>query len=349
MRIAIVNDVAMTLEMLRRMVSKMPGHEVIWLARSGTEAIAKCKEDRPDIILMDLVMPGINGVEATRQIMLQYACAILVVTASVKGNQRLAFEALSAGAVDIVQTPSFDADGESGFDDQLQRKINNISQIVEYKYKQARKSEKSRRTDQDGNGASEKDLLVAIGASTGGPAAVVEVLNKLPANFPAAVIVVVHVDSAFAFGMAQWISGMVKMPVHIAREGEHPRAGEVLVAASNDHLILGSQQKLQYTSEPLDYPYRPSVDVFFSSLVQSWRGEAIGVLLTGMGRDGAKGLKKMREHGWQTIAQDEKSSAIYGMPKEAAKIGAASEILPLGSIGAKLIRYIGKVRETVRQ
>jgi len=185
-------------------------------------------------------------------------------------------------------------------------------------------------------------LLIAIGASTGGPAAVLNLLSTLPASFSAAVVVVIHVDEKFAPDMAAWMDGKTKMPVHLVDEGKHPKAGEVLLAATNEHLVLTRNQTLHYTREPVDYPYRPSVDAFFSSLVQNWRGEATGVLLTGMGKDGAKGLKAMREHGWHTIAQDKTSSAIYGMPKAAAKIGAVSEILPLEHIGAGLIRLIDK-------
>jgi len=342
MRIGIVNDVPMVLELLRRMVSGMPGYKVAWLAQHGTEAILKCSKDTPDLILMDLIMPDIDGAETTRRIMRQCPCAILVVTASVKDNQALAFEALAAGAIDVVKTPEVIADmnEESGGNDALRRKMHNISRLIGKNTTPARPKAKIH-SGLPNNGS----LLVAIGASTGGPKAVTTVLSALPENFPVAVVVVVHVGEEFAPGMARWMNGITKMPIRPIREGECPKLGETLLAATNEHLVLARDQTLHYTPEPVDYPYRPSVDAFFSSLTRHWRGEAVGVLLTGMGADGAKGLKEMRQNGWHTIAQDEESSVIYGMPKAAAKIGAASKILPLERIGPELIHSLERLED----
>jgi len=338
MRIGIVNDMSMALESLRRLVADTAGYEVAWLARHGAEAIRKCCEDTPDLILMDLVMPGIDGVETTRRIMQQCPCAILVVTASVKQNQSLAFDALSAGAVDVVGIPQL-VGSELPEHHRFWKKIKNIGHITGYGASTASRMKHVRGRDNGDHRA-----LIAIGASTGGPKAVTTVLSALPEDLPAAVVVVMHVDQQFARGMAQWMDGFSKLPVRLVTEGECPRAGEVLLAASNDHLTLDEDQTLHYTPEPADYPYRPSVDVFFSSLERHWKGDAIGVLLTGMGRDGALGMKAMHKHGWWTIAQDEKSSAIYGMPRAAAEIGAASTILALDEIGSELIRKTGLFR-----
>ncbi|ATX82703.1 two-component system, chemotaxis family, response regulator WspF [Mariprofundus ferrinatatus] len=341
MRIGIVNDVPMVQELLRRIISKMSGHEVAWLASDGEEAIAKCSSDKPDLVLMDLIMPGINGVEATRRIMQESPCLIMVVTASVEANQGLAFDAISAGAIDVVKTPEAVMESESG---PFQKKINNISRIIGNGNVAAdgRSNGKTGIKTRHDEVPSKDAMLIGIGASTGGPAALVEVLKTLPASFPAALVVVVHVDEEFAPGMAEWMGGQINLPVHLVREGERPKAGEVLFAATNEHLVLNHHQRFHYTAEPVECHYRPSVDAFFSSLALNWRGDAIGVLLTGMGRDGAKGLKSMREHGWLTIAQDEESSAIYGMPKAAAMIGAAVKILPLDKIGPELVRKARK-------
>jgi two-component system response regulator WspF len=334
----------MALEVLRRIVSNMPDYEVAWLARDGSEAIKKCSGNTPDLILMDLIMPGINGAETTRRIMKECPCAILVVTASVKSNQALAFEALAAGAIDVVRTPTAisDANGNPENSGSLQRKIYNIKRLICKTVPPSEHNTQIHSTISEENDPDERCLLVSIGASTGGPAAVVNMLRTLPASFPAAVIVVVHVDKEFAPGMAVWMDNLTKLPVRLVRDGEQPKAGEVLLAATNEHLVLTRNQTLHYIPEPVNYPYRPSVDTFFLSLTQYWRGEAIGILLTGMGKDGAIGLKSMREHNWHTIAQDEKSSVIYGMPKAAAAIGAAREILPLEQISPKLIRLTEK-------
>jgi two-component system chemotaxis response regulator CheB/two-component system response regulator WspF len=178
--------------------------------------------------------------------------------------------------------------------------------------------------------------LLAIGSSAGGPAALATLLAALPPDFAAATVIVQHVDQAFAAGMAEWLNAQSRLPVRIAREGDRPQAGQVLLAATNDHLHFCGVNRLGYTAHPVDMPYRPSVDVFFQSAVTHWTGRAVGVLLTGMGRDGAIGLKAMRAKGYYTIAQDEATSAVYGMPKAAASLNAAVAILPLPKIAAAI-------------
>jgi len=335
MRIGIANDTPMALEFLRRIVMSTGAHEVAWEAHDGAEAVRKCARDTPDLVLMDLVMPAMNGVEATRRIMQVSPCAILVVTASPRAHRFLAFDAIAAGAVDVVGTPGEWADGRGA--DLLLKKIVTIGKLIGLSAKRTVRPRPAGAAP-----AASSDLIIGIGASTGGPAAVVEVLSALPAGLPASIVVVLHVDVQFARGMAEWMDGLVDLPVLIADEGERPRPGAVLLAATNEHLVLGRNQTFHYTKEPRNYPYRPSADAFFQSLVSFWRGAAVGVLLTGMGRDGAKGLMAMRRKGWHTIAQDEDSSMVYGMPKAAAAIGAAREVLPLHRIGAALANLAGR-------
>lgn len=175
--------------------------------------------------------------------------------------------------------------------------------------------------------------LLAIGASTGGPPAIATILAGWQAPPDTAVVVVQHIDAAFAGQFARWLNDQLSMPVRVVADNEPVQGGVVQVARTNDHLTLGRGQSFQYRPEPLDYPYRPSVDVFFECVAAHWTGTATGVLLTGMGRDGAAGLLAMRRAGHATLAQDEGSSAVYGMPRAAAELAAAVEILPLGKIG----------------
>jgi two-component system, chemotaxis family, response regulator WspF len=182
--------------------------------------------------------------------------------------------------------------------------------------------------------------LVAIGASAGGPAALSSLLSALPKDFPAAVVVVQHMDERMAAGMAEWLGQQSPMPVRVASEGDRPIVGSVLIAATNDHLVLKAQDRLGYTADPVSCVYRPSIDAFFGSVNRFWQGDAVGVLLTGMGRDGAQGLKALRDKGRHTIAQDEESSAVYGMPKAAAKLEAAVDILPLLRIAPRLVTLV---------
>lgn len=332
MRIGIVNDLAMAVAAIRQALGTSDRHQVAWVAVNGEEAVAMCAQDKPDLILMDLIMPVMSGVEATRQIMAKTPCPILVVTATVDGNSPKVFEALGAGALDAVNTPVIGLNASSAPSPLLQ-KIDMLGKLlrVALREKPAAAPPVPTRTT-----TSKSDRLVAIGSSAGGPVALANILSTLPADFPAAVVIIQHVDSRFSQGLADWLGHHAHMPVRLARDGDKLAAGTVLVAGTSDHLVFTNATTLGYTPHPRDYVYRPSVDVFFASVVQHWRGETTGVLLTGMGRDGAMGLKMLRDAGHYTIAQDRISSVVYGMPKEAAALDAAVDILPLDQIGPAL-------------
>ncbi len=182
--------------------------------------------------------------------------------------------------------------------------------------------------------------LVAIGSSTGGPKALAAILSRLPADFGAAIVIVQHVDQQFSSGLVDWLNQQTPLTVKLAKTGDRLIKGTVLVAGTNDHLSLRADLTLHYIKEPVDYPYRPSVDVFFKSLAQHWSHKEIAVLLTGMGQDGAEGLSLLKSQGWHTIAQDKASCAVYGMPKAAVALGAAIEILPPEAIAAVLIQKL---------
>lgn len=345
MRIAIVNDLLLAVEALRRVVSSVPGYQVCWIARDGAEAVRKCQSDRPDLILMDMLMPVMDGAEATKRIMQNCSTTILVVSSTLGGNFAKVFEAMGYGAVDAVKTPTLGKDGDTQGGASLLVKIAAIAKMKD-------KSEQSAilRSDllrQDDNAkpmpAPPAVPLIAIGASTGGPNAIVEVLTKIPKDLQVAVVIAQHITVDFAPGLAAWLAEMCKWPVRIARNNDVPRAGEVLIAGTNDHLAMISGGSFRYTAEPADTPYRPSVDVLFGTIASHWKKPGIAVLLTGMGRDGAKGLLALKEKGWHTIAQDEKSSVVYGMPGAAAEKGAAVRILPLHEIGESIAHNIRKL------
>ena len=327
MKIAIVNDLPMATEVLRRIVTSSPKYKVIWMAKNGREAVDLCAKERPDLILMDLMMPVLDGVEATRRIMQNGPCPILIVSAHNDDSSKI-FEAMGAGALDATPLPTLGLQGGSSGPAQLLAKIDLLARdygqdIVE-------------KTLQPFAPTRRKDYLVAIGASAGGPAALATVIKELPAHFPAPIIIVQHLSAEFTPGLVDWLNTQSAIKVRIARDGDQPVAGEILVAGTNNHLVINSANALSYTTQPIDCIHRPSIDVFFKSVAQHWSGAAVGVLLTGMGRDGAAGLKMMRNKGYLTIAQDETTSVVYGMPKAAAAMEAASEILPLAKIPAKL-------------
>jgi two-component system response regulator WspF len=184
--------------------------------------------------------------------------------------------------------------------------------------------------------------LIAIGSSAGGPGALAAILKSLPTPFSAAIVIVQHIDARFAEHMARWLNDQSSFAVRLAKNGDYPVPGSALLAGTEDHLTLTRAGVLRYTKEPSNVPYRPSVDVFFKSVLANWHSDVIGVLLTGMGRDGAHGLRGLRESGATTIAQDQMTSIVYGMPKAAVELNAVDEVLPLPAIGPRLVELTQK-------
>lgn len=333
MKIAIVNDALIASEALRRVLMTVPEYEISWIAADGAEAVKMCARDTPDLILMDLIMPVMDGVEATRQIMKQSPCAILVVTSSVTSNAGKVFEAMGYGALDAINTPILGASGSSQTGGiELLKSISKVARLI------GKTSSTSR--FQKATAKCVTPPLLAIGSSTGGPQALATLLSGLPANFAFPVAIVQHVDAEFAPGLAQWLSQKTNLSVSLATADRPLEVGKVVIASTNDHLVLQSNLTLKYTKEPLDYPYRPSVDTFFNSVAEYWPGKGTAVLLTGMGKDGAKGLKQLRSAGWHTIAQDRETCVVYGMPKAAAELNAAVQILPIEAIASACIKHL---------
>lgn len=342
MRIGIANDVVISAEILRRVILRAGAHDVAWIAHDGADAVARCESDKPDLILMDLFMPKLDGVQATKEIMAKTPCAIIIATSKVEEHTGKVFEAMGAGALDAVSIPvSKDVDKIEDARELL-GKIETINKLVG-KPKSRTTEVKNQKLVAGGSGVDARprpQSLVVIGSSAGGPAALTAILASLPVDFPAAVVIVQHVDEQFTQGLTTWFTSLTKLPIRVAQEGCRLEAGVVYLAGQNRHLVMFSPTQLGYTSHPEESSYCPSVDVFFKSVAKFWSGPAVGVLLTGMGRDGAEGLKALRIAGHHTIAQDKLTSAIYGMPKAAAELDAAKDILPLDKIGPRLATLI---------
>lgn len=370
MKIAIVNDLAVACEALRRAVAEDPALEVIWIARDGLQALELAQRARPDLILMDLIMPRMNGAEATREIMRVAPCPILVVTATVTGNAGLVYEALGAGALDAVNTPSFTQGATLRGGEELLRRIHLVARTQHAAAAEsvaigrrtipsppsppppiarpslvksaAPQSPSSRAAGSDGSLAPSDPsprtmcAIVAIGASTGGPRAVADVLRALPVDMTAATLIVQHVSTAFVRGFADWLGAETGRRVDLARAGQVVAAGDVLVAGEERHMVLGANGTIEYRDEPRALLHCPAIDELFASLAHYAR-PGVAVLLTGMGRDGAQGMMQLRSAGWHTIAQDEKSSVVWGMPGAAHKLGAAVETLALDRIAPAIL------------
>jgi two-component system response regulator WspF len=348
-RIAIVNDVRMAVEVLRRIVVGLPDAEVAWIASDGQEAVEKCLVDPPDVLLMDLIMPVMDGVEATRLIMKQSPCPILVVTATISGNCNRVYESLGHGALDAVNTPVLGRDGSISGGEDLRRKIRNLvclrgSGVIDSGERTAGSPptseiptrQPSALPDPTAQPASRPAPLLAIGASTGGPQALAKVLADLSPPLDYSVAIVQHLDELFVPGLVEWLSYETKMAVREIEAGQSLKSGVIGVASTRDHLVLNSHGVFQYVRDPVEQIHRPSVDVFFRSLAKAGVGRGVALLLTGMGRDGAAGMKSLRDSGWQTVAQDQQSSIVWGMPGAAVQLGAADRVLPLDRIGSAI-------------
>ena len=348
MKIGIVNDSIMAWELLRRVVLSVPGQEVAWIARDGAEAVAMARANRPDLILMDLFMPGTDGVEATRRIMSDSPCAILVVTATVSGHISKVYQAMGYGALDAVDTPVLGAGGEVAGATALLRKIDVIGKLIGKTPSPLGSGSFSIPVPRQAQGP---DLhpLVLLGSSTGGPFALAEILAKLPGTLKTTIVIVQHVDAAFAPGLCQWLCEQAGRKVELVVEKMAVSKEKILLAGTNDHLVLGADRRLHYSAEPRSLSYRPSVDVFFRSVARNWPRPGIAVLLTGMGRDGAQGLLELHRLGWKTIAQDEATSVVWGMPKAAAEIGATDMVLPLHQIAHAIGSLLPDQNETQAQ
>jgi len=335
MRIGIVNDSVMACEVLRRVVLSAPGQEVAWIARDGEQAMAMTRADRPDVILMDLFMPATDGVEATRRIMNESPCAILVVTATVSGHIGKVYQAMGCGALDAVDTPVLGPGGEVAGAASLLRKIDVVGKLIG---KPPPRSAGLPSSAPVAPPIQEPALhpLILLGSSTGGPFALAEILSKLSATLKTTIVIVQHVDAAFAPGLSQWLSEHAGRRVELVTEGMELTEGKILLSGTDDHLVLGANRRLHYSAEPRTLNYRPSVDVFFRSVAGHWPRPGVAALLTGMGRDGAEGLLELRRLGWKTIAQDESTSVVWGMPRAAVELGAADQVLPLPLIAGAI-------------
>lgn len=336
MKIAIVNDVSAIGHLLTKIISEHSNHSVIWSAENGRIAVEKAQMDKPDMILMDLIMPVMNGVDATRQIMQTSACAILVVTASVNENADMVFKAMSAGALDAISTPNLNLLSKNSDVDAFLGKLKIVERLITNTeiLKQSQTLRINKKTP-------EQTLpMICIGSSTGGPGALAKLISRMPGSINATFIAIQHVDKNFIDGLADWLNQQTDLCVQVAKKDMIPEAGHLYIAGGDEHLSIDPAGKFILQMEPVNYIYRPSIDVCFDSIAKYWPGKIIAALLTGMGSDGAKGLLSLLHNGAYTIAQDEESCSVFGMPKAAINLNAANIVLPISEISDHILDYI---------
>ncbi len=338
-RVLVVEDSTTVRERLVEVLRSDRDIEVIAAADNGKQAVELCRTLRPDVVTMDMMLPEMSGLAATEYIMAFCPTPILIVSSSVnRGELFKTYEALSAGAVDVLEKPRGD-ELPGVWERTFLSTVKLISRIKVITHPRGRLSpgrpllpvvppliETAAAT-----------RVIAIGASTGGPGAIVDILRSLPANFDIPILFVLHINVMFGAAFADWLDGQSGLRVAYADDGEPftNAAGRVLMARPDTHLVV-REGRLRITHDPERHSCRPSVDVLFDSVAREFGSSAAGVLLTGMGRDGASGLLEMRRAGAFTIAQDQATSIVYGMPAQAVALNAATRVLPLSEIGPAL-------------
>lgn len=328
-KVLIVDDSVVVQEFLQHILTSDPAIQVVGIANNGEEAIELAGKTKPDVITMDIYMPKMDGFEATRRIMETLPTPIVIVSALGRIKEAAyTFKLLEAGALTVVlRPPAFDHPGNKAAVEELIQTVKLMSEVKVVRLAIGPKSRAGKPAPLKTPAAVSGIQLIAIGASAGGPLALQELLSGLPRNLPVPVLIVQHIANGFIKGFVDWLGGAIALPVHIAALGESPLPGHCYMAPDNFHMGIGPDMKIVLSSDEPKNGSQPSVAYLFHSAAQFLGPRAVGVLLTGMGRDGALELKEMKDKGAITFAQNEKSSVVFGMPGEAVKLGAATYIL----------------------
>ena len=358
-RVLVVEDSLTVRKRMLEVLATDPDIEIVGEAGDGKRGIELCQHLRPDVVTLDMMLPVMSGLAATEFIMAYCPTPILIVSASTnRGELFKTYEALAAGALDVLDKP-LGNELDDAWEQKLVSTVKLIARIKVITHPRARLGPMGRspggrasstsaapRGTTLGASVPQRQAMqregclraVAIGVSTGGPAALIEILRGLPHGFPLPILLVIHIGKLFAPAFAEWLDGQSPVRVAYAADGDPlPPFGEgrVLMASPDSHLVL-RQGKLRLTQDPERHSCRPSVDVLFASLAQELGASSAACLLTGMGKDGAEGLLAIRRAGGRTIAQDEATSVVFGMPREAILLGAAEQVLPLEMIAPML-------------
>lgn len=337
-RILIVDDSPTMRQLVRAILESDPVLRVVGEAEDGVTAISLCEKLQPDLITMDIRMPRMNGFQAIRHIMSESPRPIVVLTSPESDRElKITFKAIEAGALMVLGKP----DGLPGNDSEAAQFIAQVKAMAGVKVVRRRWGPTIERPVPSPSRAQttsprDRGQIIAIGASTGGPPAIQAILKHLPSDLPAPVIVVQHISIGFMVSFVKWLDQTTPWTVKLAQNGELLRPGVVYLAPDDHHLLIGRYNLCLLSKSPPVDGHRPSVTALFESAAQNHGPAAIGVLLTGMGADGARGLRSLHKAGGRTIVQDESTCVVFGMPGEAVALGAVDEILPLGRIGSRL-------------
>jgi len=356
-KVLLVEDSPIVQVILKRLLNAVPDIEVVGTASTGNEGLAMLAKTQPDVICTDLYMPQMDGLAFTREVMATQPRPILVISASVQDDdQHNVFRLLEAGAVDILPKPvGGNAEQYAAIARELLQKVRVLAGVRVFTRRPEREASPLRPLaapappparpaltlpPQPRFAATSHYKMLAIGASTGGPQALKALLAPLPASLPLPVLCVQHISKGFLQGLLDWLAPHCQLPIRLAEAGDRPQAGTIYFPREDLHLELDSQSCFHYSSAAKLDGHRPSITVTFESVARVYRSAALGVLLTGMGKDGAAGMLAIARAGGHTIAQDEASCVVFGMPREAIALGAARQVLPLEAIAPALLERI---------
>jgi two-component system, chemotaxis family, protein-glutamate methylesterase/glutaminase len=348
-RVLVAEDSPTVRELLLGILSSDPAIEVVGTAQTGEEAVEAVQRIRPDIVTMDVHMPKMNGFDATRRIMETHPTPIVIVSAADDTDTTKAFQAIESGALAILQTPSgLNHPEHERHSADLLRAVKMMSEV-----KVVRRWPRLRppvvtlpaatvSTELQFQPAQRSIRLVAIGASTGGPPVLQTILAGLPKDFPVPILIVQHIADGFTRYFVEWLTQSSRLPIHLPTHGQQVLPGHVYVAPDGLHMAITADGRIQLIGAEVENGLRPSVSYLFRSVAKAYGPGGVGVLLTGMGRDGALELKTMKEEGALTIVQDRDTSTVYGMPGEAVRLGGASYILSPENIHLLLANLVAR-------
>lgn len=334
-KVLIVDDSKVSQELLAHIIHTDPDLKVVCMVENGDKALHWLQNNSCDVITMDIQMPILNGFDVTRRIMEVKPTPIVIISGCYTAtDKQMSFKALEAGAMAILEKPSGFQD--ASYKEKSQEVIDIIKTISKIKATK-RLNQSSIKSDKE-----QKEIkAIAIGASLGGPIAICDILAALPSSFPVPLFIVQHIAAGFTDGFVKWLQERSKLKIVLAKDNERAEPGNVYVAADNCQMEV-KKGNIISLKDPSMKKHQPSVGSLFKSMAETYGPNAAGVILTGMGRDGAEGLLLMKQKGAYTIAQDEESCLMFGMPKEAILLGAARHILPLNQIAERLTNLVGK-------
>jgi two-component system, chemotaxis family, protein-glutamate methylesterase/glutaminase len=345
-RVLIVEDSNVVRELLEYIIGRDPRLEIAGSVGSAEEALRVLDQLSPDVISMDIRLPGMNGLEAARRIMTEKPTPIVVVAARIEAEDlQIAAKALLAGALTVLEKPPGPASAQ--YELLAEKLCTQLVIMSQVKVVRKHRELEALMHEPPSLARLGRFNMIGIVTSTGGPSAVASLLVALGPNFPLPVLLVQHIGSTFLAGFARWLENVCPFEVKIVKDRQIPVRGTVYLGSENSHLRITGLCVESSTSEPI-CSQRPSGTVLFESMAKALGRHALGVLLTGMGRDGAQGLLKIRQFGGHTIAEDESTAVVYGMPAEAVRLGAVCESLPLPAIAPRILELTLRTTEDHR-